>query len=272
MAQLYAITFEGEVIAACHALKQTDYFCPECKKIVRLRGGLHRQDHFYHLEITVDCRQSRKSFEHIQAQLYILKALPQGDCHLEWRFPEIHRIADVVWPSEKLIFEIQCSPIRQEEIMARNADYARAGYEVVWILHDHRFNQKRLTAAEHWLFPLPHYFTNLSAKGIGIIYDQFSLFKQGYRHSLKPLPIDIAQPRYYKSDYKEHSLYFVGDLTDRRLSPSEEDREYLEAVKNLEEGMSGKRTFIQLLKLGLERWIFRPYRLLFQIFLERACK
>ncbi|MBA3285957.1 MAG: hypothetical protein H0U27_12990, partial [Nitrosopumilus sp.] len=127
--QLYAFDIESKLISAKNALRQIDYFCPECKGYLRLRGGLHRQDHFYHSDFTPTCRQSVKSAEHLHTQLYILSQLPEKKCFMERRFPEINRIADICWESKKIIFEIQCSPISVEEIQERNRDYQSAGFE-----------------------------------------------------------------------------------------------------------------------------------------------
>ncbi|MEM8728221.1 MAG: competence protein CoiA family protein, partial [Chlamydiota bacterium] len=80
---------------------------------------------------------------HQAVQRAIGTALPQ--VILEKSFPEIHRIADVVYPPKKIIYEIQYSPITLKEVQQRNRDYATLGYTVIWILHDRHFNRKILS-------------------------------------------------------------------------------------------------------------------------------
>lgn len=191
--QIYAIDSDGQLFTAAQSIKKTDYFCLECQQIVRLRGGPHRQSHFYHLDPTPLCRQHQKGIIHLQIQTHFYKELPIGDCRLEYHFPDIKRIADVAWLSKKIVFEIQYSAISAEEILERNLDYAKCGWQVVWILHEHRYNQTRISSAEMALRLSPHYFTNINHLGKGIIYDQFDRWEAGLRKErLKPLPIDFC--------------------------------------------------------------------------------
>lgn len=122
--QLYAFDVNNRLVFSSHAHKQKNYICPECKGIVRLRGGLQRQNHFFHQEAVRTCRQSGKSVQHLAVQYFFLDRLPEGECALEHSFPEIGRIGDVVWFQEKIVFEIQCSFITAAEVQARNSDYA----------------------------------------------------------------------------------------------------------------------------------------------------
>lgn len=293
--QLYAFDQNHHIIFARDALRQQDYFCPECQATLRLRGGLHRQNHFYHLESVLACRQSGKSIEHLNVQLFFLSTLPKGECALEKRFPEINRIADVVWMDKKIVFEIQCSPISRAEVSERSQDYQRLGYETVWVLHDKRFNQKRMSSAEDFLQNRLHYFTNINAEGKGILYDQFSQVNKGCRVSrLDPLPIEVAHPKFYnaesKRDYEgekdkkllqlvkrrlsKQSIYFSNDLIDLSLNSALQDA-YLELAWGAEigSGLEGPRgTFFKRTREFLYYVFVRPYRLFFQLLLERACK
>lgn len=283
--QLFALDHEGKIIFAKNAQKQQSYFCPECKGFVRVRGGIHRQIHFYHLEVSRDCRQSGKSLEHLNVQMYFLKYLPKNECFLEKRFPEINRIADVVWDPQQLIFEVQCSPISHEEVLGRNKDYQKLGYEVVWILHDQRFNQNRPSAAEYFLHGLPHFFTNINEKGEGEIYDQLSFFKGGFRikiskfytvdirrpqnvlsvNSIKKIGIDLVRYRMLKKN-----LYFSGDVVDSYFNKNLEDIEFLQKSQ-IQENVSLCSQIRNALKKHLKH-IKNFYHLIFQLILERACK
>jgi competence protein CoiA len=287
--QLYAFDLEGQVIFARDASRQMDYFCPECKGVVRLRGGLHRQNHFYHLEATRSCRQSGKSLEHLNVQLFFLNAYPQGECSLELRFPEINRIADVFWISENIVFEIQCSPISRQEVQARNRDYKSLDLEVIWILHDKRYNQKRLTSMEDYLHHQPHYFTNINEDGEGIIYDQFSQLDKGYRvNRMLPLAVDVQQhKRMLEKVNAERKVlnvikrrldvslgYFSNDLVDQCINLNLEN-DYIEKAfeAELASGITPiPKTLCNKLKFMFYQYVVRPYCLLFQLLLEKACK
>ncbi len=285
--QLYAFDLDKQIIFARNASRHIDYVCPECNSIVRLRGGLHRQNHFYHFEITRACRQSSKSLEHLNAQLFFLSTLPAGECILEKRFPKINRIADVFWEQKKIVFEIQCSAISRTEVLERSQDYKSLGFEVIWILHDKRYNQKRITSAEVFLNSRLHYFTNINAAGEGVVYDQFSVLEKGVRlNHLKALPIDLNQPMQFPNrvDLKSKNLlgvvrrrlegstlYFSNDLVD--LSFSDLQSEYIKLAFEAEISYASKpSTVLSKLKFVFSHYILRPYQLLFQILLERACK
>lgn len=271
--QLFASDKNNAVISAGQALRREDYFCLECKKAVRLRGGTHKQLHFYHRTLSRACRQSGKSLLHLSIQLYLQRLLSKELCRIEHPFPQIGRIADVAWPEEKLIFEIQCSPISITEVENRNRDYGSLGYQVVWILHDKRFNKRRLSPAEN--SSNPHYYTNIDYQGKGMIYDQYAHDENFLRkRKLPPLSINIASPirplitkqfphHILKKREKEWQIAFAGDIYDRWESPSlQKSIATFDALYQKSANLP-KRSFLQKL--------FRPYRLLFQLLLEKNC-
>ncbi len=234
---LFAFDEQEKLISADQAHKQKDYFCRECGGIVRCRGGFLRQIHFYHLETNRICRQSGKSLIHLQIQFYIQSRL--SVCELEKRFALINRIGDVVWEKEKLVYEIQCSPITAREIEERNRDYQSLGYQTIWILHDHLYNKNRLTAAEYFLQESPHYFTNINREGEGYIYDQWDWIEKSKRlKTLYRKEINIAShhtceegffpkteyPKWFLKRIRTWPLFFSGDCIDYLLSCNEEEK------------------------------------------------
>lgn len=291
--QLYALNAQQHCVAANRAIKQKDYFCPECQSIVHVRGGIHRQNHFYHLESSRHCRQNGKSLEHLQLQLRILDLLPRGECFLEHRFPTMARIADVLWLPQKIVFEIQCSPISALEVMQRTQDYSAMGYTVVWILHDSRYNHYRLSAMELYLQQHLHYFSNIDAAGKGIIYDQFALIQGGCRlKKLKRRPIEIAKLKRCEARALISSalmlvqrkmgytnLYFANDIAAccLDLPAGEEQAHYVHEAYQLEQQLTKQLhpntlTYTNQSLSKIARCFFKPYRLIFQMLLEKACK
>lgn len=286
--QLYAFDSKGEVIHARQSLKQINYYCLECQRTVRLRGGPYRQTHFYHLEPLDTCRQHQKGPTHLQLQSYFLNHLPPGDCRLEHPFPAIRRIADVAWLSQKLVFEIQCSAITGEEVLARNQDYHRMGWRVIWILHDKRYNQIRLSTAEIALRHSPHFFSNMDPSGKGIIYDQFDICNHGIRRALlPPLPISL-QPPFEMLSLNKASSYPLALLHQRVLHWSISLRGDLISIfldnphsEYIQRAIAKEKKFQHPLQqfswhtLPFKLWkmlISTPYQVLFRFFLERMCR
>jgi competence protein CoiA len=209
--QLYALD-KSSVISAPEALREFVYLCPECRGPVRKRGGRkrggnRRQAHFYHVRRPLHCRQHGKSLAHLQIQLHLKSLIP--NLILEKRVAG--RIADTLWEEEKIVFEVQCSPLSLEEAQDRCQDYTALGYTPVWILHDKEFNGRRLSPAEAFLRRhTPTYFTDGSR-----IYDQFEVCHQSRRlYASLPLLIDAAHPR--RKDLSA-GLSFQGDLSDQNL-------------------------------------------------------
>lgn len=275
--QLRAFTKKNEAIFAHQAAKQVDYACLECRGIVRLRGGFHRQKHFYHLCSSSNCRQHGKSMEHIQVQSFIQQILGKC-CQLEFAFPSIGRIADCVWFDKKIVFEIQCSSIPQAEVQQRNKDYLSEGYRVVWILHEKKFNQRRLSAAEVWLADHPHYFTNIDSEGNGYIYDQYSRIFRGIQELLLDrVPVAIqapyvelegALPCFFEKRWRRWGLGFQGDWMDK--AGKEDCRHLFLPIE--EENAPSSPSFRSLTEKIWRACLRRPYEIAFAYLLEKACR
>ncbi|NGX60711.1 MAG: hypothetical protein K940chlam9_00178 [Chlamydiae bacterium] len=225
--QIYAFSKTRVLIAAHDAHTGEDYLCSECQGRLRLREGKWRRPHFYHLKGS-DCPSSGKSLIHLHTQYLIQKNLFPDPVFLEKPFPEIRRIADVAWPAKKIVFEIQYSPISAEEVRSRNLDYQKVGYQVVWILHDSRFNQHRLTEAELFLQTSPHYFTNINRFGEGIFYDQHAHISHNIRIGRSPrfairlqglTPLKQV-PRQLPEERKTWKIRIEGDLSYHLPLPS----------------------------------------------------
>jgi len=164
---------------------------------------------------------------HRTIQLALKKALAPQQVWLEKSFPQIRRVADVVWPAQKTIFEVQCSPICAKEVQARNRDYQKEGYTVIWILHDRHYNRAYLTPAERSLRSQTHYFTNINSFGHGEIYDQYAHIQWGRRVKRTPrYPITLNQlshlkqiPRHFPKERRKWKYSFKGDLFHHPFQP-----------------------------------------------------
>lgn len=270
--QFYAL--DGNLpILASHAEKQRDYLCPECANSVRVRSGPERQPHFYHPKASSQCHLHQKSAAHLQTQLAILRLLPAGEGKMERHFPEISRIADVVWEKERIVFEIQYSPISLEEASSRSSDYKTVGFTPIWILHVRRFNRRKISASENFLRKTGAYYTNFNEKGHGEIFDQFEISKSRRRFFRGPaLPLDLSQPKplvlpeetdlpQALKDRSDWPLSFCGDLLDRFL------REKNPSMLDLE-----KRFFKRSSRTSFLQKVKQLYLAFFRIALEKACR
>jgi competence protein CoiA len=181
------------------------------------------------MNLTLNARN--KSTIHQAIQKKIKHNFPKNTCSLEVHFPQINRIADVVYHPSKLIFEVQYSLISLKELQHRQLDYNSIGYQVIWILHDTSFHHIKLLPVENYLQHFPHYFTNINSEGKGIIYDQPALIKLKQRkQNLKKQEVSFYPPLVLKKrEYKKlppflkkrlkfFKFYLLHDYTDIYLN------------------------------------------------------
>ncbi|MEZ5315210.1 MAG: competence protein CoiA family protein [Chlamydiales bacterium] len=153
-------------------------------------------------------------------QKTIEKRLAPEEVWLKRYFSEIDRTADVVWPAQNLIFQIQSTPISVKEIKRQIDDYEKIGYTIVWILHASYYNFYYLTSVESFLRSYTHYFTNINSLGEGDIYDQHALVTWRQRLIRTPrYPINLSKisyfarmPSYLTKERRKWKYSFQGDL------------------------------------------------------------
>lgn len=131
-------------VLGASAKRAESYYCPECKERVVPKQGAVVIHHFAHTK-TKQCRFGRgESMRHmamkVQVAEYMQRAAAIG---ADFEVPLIPgHYADVVLDG-RVVVECQVSPINVYEWRRRTADYARAGYAVMWIwdaarIHVHR--------------------------------------------------------------------------------------------------------------------------------------
>lgn len=185
--------------------------------------------------------QRGKSLAHLTIQHHLKSLIPPLE--LEKRIDR--RVADAVWEEEKLVFEIQCSPMSFEEARNRCNDYQRQGYQVVWLLHDRHFNRKKLSAMESYVRKAGKAFFTDGYH----IYDQSEVDLKNYRLFRGPrLSVAIDQPRRANG-----TLSFQGDFLHWART---HDTTFLDAIKRRH--------------LRNYRWWKRVYKFLICKLLERS--
>lgn len=116
--------------------RKSEFKCIRCEKPVIFKFGTRKQAHFSHVK-KGEVFGAVESSAHILTKHSFANWLEKQGCRVvvEQRFPQIDRIADVYFEfhSEKYAFEIQKSPISDQEFENRIADYAQIGITVLWI-------------------------------------------------------------------------------------------------------------------------------------------
>lgn len=231
---LYALDEENQIVFAQEAAPYRRYRCLECSGRVQKRSGIYKRAHFCHLRSAPQCRLHSKSIDHLILQTDLKKKIPQLE--MERPFPSILRIADLCWEEKKLVLEIQCSPITPSEVERRKRDYAREGYDLVWLLDERLFNKKRLRIAEENLRRQSAYYFSLSR---ACVYDQFEVIAENLRLMRgPPLSIDLTRPHPTQGrnlplrqlQERQSPWYFPGDLYDRSIR----NRYYLQRLAEKE--------------------------------------
>ncbi|PGL72980.1 competence protein CoiA family protein [Bacillus sp. AFS055030] len=123
------------------------YYCPICKKQVRLKIGVKRVTHFAHIDLT-ECENERKeSIDHYKGKLALYQFFKRLNVNVEVEkfIPEINQRPDLFirLNSLKMCVEYQCSLIPLEIMIKRTNSFKKSGMKVLWILNDKLLNQKR---------------------------------------------------------------------------------------------------------------------------------
>lgn len=273
-------------ISAWNANRNDTYRCIDCRSQVKVRRGANRIPHFYHLRTSPSCRLYSKSEEHLLLQLQIINNLPDSEGKIEYPFPTINRVADVLWEKEKIVFEVQCSTILEIEARNRIAEYGKCGYRVIWLLDDRLYNKRILQSAEKFLRTHQAYFATVNRRGASEFYDQFEILcsrkraKKGgkLKIDLSKLnvlqkvrtdnnwPIQVAQRAEYSPKY------FFGDILYRAVNArtSIYYADYLQNWKIQETTHKETIEIKPILKQFFETWIKYPYLRLLWYLVKRA--
>lgn len=265
-------SYSDEVIDAWDATGGTTYYCLECRAPLKLRRSKNRFPHFYHLQRSPSCRLYSKSERHLQIQLQIQKQLPKNESQIEKHFPQIHRIADLAWEKPKIVFEIQCSLISQNEAEERVSEYLSLGYEVVWVLDDRIFNKKQLRPAEAFMRRGPGYF--VTGKGPFTLYDQLEIFRNLRRvRKGEQAPIDLSKkgttptllpptilaPLQITQRLTHSKYYFGNDLIEKTVRATPAFKKILESWQAAENKLPNITKSTSVFKKILENFVRKPY-------------
>ncbi|MGE3953963.1 MAG: competence protein CoiA family protein [Parachlamydiales bacterium] len=148
---------------------------------------------------------------HSAVQDRLQRLLGRKNAFTEHPFEEMGRIGDLYWRTQKIVFEIQVSPIHPLEVAARTEAYNRIGIGVVWILHDSLYNRRRLTGTELYLQGRLHYYTNIDRWGRGEFYDVAKQVHNGKVIAASPrFPVRLNRYMKFPHPHFERDHHFYG--------------------------------------------------------------
>ncbi|MFB7139590.1 competence protein CoiA [Gottfriedia sp. NPDC056225] len=123
------------------------YYCPNCKKPVRLKAGLKNVPHFAHIDLTECDNEGKESLEHIKGKFALYQFFKKLALNVEVEkfLPELNQRPDlfVSIQSFQLCIEYQCSIIPLDLMVKRTSSLKNSGMKVMWILNDKLLKQKR---------------------------------------------------------------------------------------------------------------------------------
>jgi competence protein CoiA len=197
---LYAVDGD-DLIDAYDAECGKTYWCLDCFGPMKKRAK-RQFPHFYHLKPTPTCRLYSKTEDHLLIQLQIQKSFSPATLQLEKPFPLIQRVADICWEKEKIIFEIQCSPLSEIEARSRIRDYGSLGYDVIWLLDDRRFNKRAVPPVEQFLRTHSTYYISFQRGLQSLYYDQFEVLFNGRRLKKgRPMLLNLQNIRKFTKNF-----------------------------------------------------------------------
>ena len=130
-----AHTKDGKDVFAYQAERKTDYFCPHCNQVVRLRAGMVVTHHFYHLK-KCNCLYTGESMNHLKMKEQVIKYFQSYNMQIEVQVIPNRRTDILLQKNDKKVaVECQVSPITVEEWRKRTLDYSKRGIFVLWIFH-----------------------------------------------------------------------------------------------------------------------------------------
>ncbi len=142
------IIAEGIHLAQLKEWSQQDLlYCPNCRGIVRVRGGPEKrtQIHFAHQKGECAWSTESETIRHLRGKMvlaeWLQKQFPQAEITLEKRLPEPNRIADIFVShadGRQWAIEFQCAPLDVDEWHFRHTAYHRANIRDTWIIGSNR--------------------------------------------------------------------------------------------------------------------------------------
>ena len=178
---LIAIDQYGKKFLAEEATKNTDYYCPFCKKRVILKKGKIRIPHFAHYANECEMKNLYKepeSAEHRKIKYLLYKHLKSYGAKVELEKFFKEAIADIYVEinNKKFVIEIQKSTLKEEIFLRRMKFYTKNNIPVLWIIapstieKQMRFYSNEETETLYDYFQLNEWLKNIVKIYFGYLY------------------------------------------------------------------------------------------------------
>ena len=155
----FALNEKRERVFIDEALREQDYFCPECgEKMVQRHGEImtHCFAHYPNTQC-IDNWHYDESVWHFKYQ----SLFPKENQEIILEFDGKKHRADVCFEERKVVIEIQGDRLRQTEFIARNDFFKSLGYHVIWLFDQTRifetesinYGYRRKACTRDWIRP-----------------------------------------------------------------------------------------------------------------------
>lgn len=124
-----------DIESAIHTSKGGEYICECCGKPLYVRKGAATEHVFYHAagECTDKWNYEFDDPWHIGMQKWLVEQIPGAESEVVITAGGITHRTDVCMPQQKVVIELQHSPMDYDVFAERNFFYTSAGYKVIWI-------------------------------------------------------------------------------------------------------------------------------------------
>lgn len=143
---LFGFDENKQLVKASTTQKERTIYCPHCGERLICKVGMIKIPHFSHLKNSQCCSFSEgESAEHLAYKEGFQKwgGIFEEDWEMEAILPEIPQRPDLL--SQKLVIEVQCSPLKISRLVERITGYHKYQYEDWWLLGPKLTPRKKLT-------------------------------------------------------------------------------------------------------------------------------
>lgn len=143
---LFGFDENKQLVKAATTQKEQAIFCPDCGERLICKVGTIKIPHFSHYKNSQCCSFSEgESAEHLAFKegFYKWGKAFAEDWEMEAILPEISQRPDLL--SQKLVIEVQCSPLKISRFIERITGYHKHQYEDWWLLGPKLAPKKKLT-------------------------------------------------------------------------------------------------------------------------------
>ncbi|MFC4772246.1 competence protein CoiA [Enterococcus hermanniensis] len=146
---LFAFTKEKQLVDASGADARKTYYCPDCGSVLIRKAGKLLIPHFAHTA-NENCQgmSEGETAEHLNLKKIFYQWGRQDDQHwkLEEPLKDLPQRPDLL--NQKLVVEIQCSPLKTSRLEERVSGYRQMGYQDWWLLGRKLCPDKKFTALQ----------------------------------------------------------------------------------------------------------------------------